>query len=239
MVELQQLTGMRPGEVCNLTVGEIDRTGDLWHYRLSQHKTTHHGKERVIPLGPKAQAVLVAFLIGDHPPPEGFEKIDLMDRTARLVAADAYQEANRERDVVLLRDLARPIVFVAGCVIDPTAPLFSPKEGREEWYRSVRANRKSKVQPSQKNRKVKNPKRKPGDRYNPESYGHAVEKAAEKAGVPHWHPNQLRHTFASEIRRRFGLEAAQVLLGHSRADVTQVYAERNHTLAAKVAAEIG
>jgi hypothetical protein len=30
-----------------------------------------------------------------------------------------------------------------------------------------------------------------------------------------------------------------VLLGHSRADVTQVYAERNEALAATVAAKIG
>jgi integrase len=57
--------------------------------------------------------------------------------------------------------------------------------------------------------------------------------------VPHWHPNQLRHTFATAARRQFGLEAAQVALGHAQADVTQVYAERDLTLALKVAAEVG
>ena len=55
----------------------------------------------------------------------------------------------------------------------------------------------------------------------------------------HWHPNQLRHTFATEVRKVHGLEAAQVLLGHARADVTQVYSERNEELAATVAAKIG
>jgi hypothetical protein len=35
------------------------------------------------------------------------------------------------------------------------------------------------------------------------------------------------------------LEAAQVLLGHSKADVTQVYAERNEALAADIAVKIG
>ena len=54
-----------------------------------------------------------------------------------------------------------------------------------------------------------------------------MRKAAERAGVPHWHPNQLRHTFATEVRRTHGLEAAQAALGHSKADVTQVYAERD------------
>jgi site-specific recombinase XerC len=54
-----------------------------------------------------------------------------------------------------------------------------------------------------------------------------------------WSPNQLRHSAATEIRRRFGLEAAQVALGHSKADVTQVYAERDMTKAAAVMREVG
>ena len=39
MVELQRLTGMRPGEVCRLRLCEVDRTGDVWIYRPTQHKT--------------------------------------------------------------------------------------------------------------------------------------------------------------------------------------------------------
>ena len=57
--------------------------------------------------------------------------------------------------------------------------------------------------------------------------------------MPVWRPNRLRHSRATEIRRRYGLEAAQVALGHSRADVTQVYAERDLALAERVAREIG
>ena len=40
-------------------------------------------------------------------------------------------------------------------------------------------------------------------------------------------------------KQRFGLEAAQVVLGHSRAGVTQVYAERDNGLAAKIMSEVG
>jgi hypothetical protein len=36
-----------------------------------------------------------------------------------------------------------------------------------------------------------------------------------------------------------GLEADQVMLGHANADVTQIDAERNIDLAARVAAKIG
>jgi site-specific recombinase XerC len=54
-----------------------------------------------------------------------------------------------------------------------------------------------------------------------------------------WHPNQRRHSFATRVRKEHGLEAAQVMLGHSHADVTQVHAERDQQLAATVAAKIG
>ena len=60
-----------------------------------------------------------------------------------------------------------------------------------------------------------------------------------KERLPRWSPNRLRHTAATEIRKRFGLEAAQVTLGHSQADVTQIYAEKNLTLAVEVARKIG
>ncbi|QDU90505.1 site-specific tyrosine recombinase XerC [Pirellulimonas nuda] len=69
-------------------------------------------------------------------------------------------------------------------------------------------------------------------RYDTASYGRSIRRAAERAGVPPWFPNQLRHAFATQVRAAFGLEAAQVLLGHSRADVTQLYAETNAALGA-------
>src|SRR5262249_38260878 len=59
MVELQRLTGMRPGEVCKLKLCDVDRSGALWEYRPTHHKTAHHGKGRVIPFGPRAGALIV------------------------------------------------------------------------------------------------------------------------------------------------------------------------------------
>jgi len=242
MVELQRRTGMRPGEVCGLTQEEVDRSADVWLYRPARHKTAHHGRDRVVPIGPRARAVLTAFLLRDGIPPDGFGHVHLNDpdeQTARLVMADAHQEAGRERDAALLRDTEKRVAIVAGCIVDPAAPLFSPAEAREERFRAMRAARKSKVPPSQRGRRKSNPERCPGSEFRPAAYAHAVQKAAKRAGVLHWHPNQLRHLFATEVRAAFGLEAAQVLLGHSRADVTQVYAERDLTLAVKVAGTIG
>jgi site-specific recombinase XerC len=67
------------------------------------------------------------------------------------------------------------------------------------------------------------------------------QKEAAAAGVdpvlvPDWHPNQMRHSTVREIRRQFGLVAA---LGHSQADVTQIYAERDLNLAADIMRKIG
>ena len=59
------------------------------------------------------------------------------------------------------------------------------------------------------------------------------------AVIPHWHPNQLRHTAATMIRKEFGLEAAQVILGHSKADTTQIYAERDAAKAIEIIRKIG
>lgn len=81
--------------------------------------------------------------------------------------------------------------------------------------------------------------RAPGEKYTVCSYGYAVRRVCRKAGIEPWHPNQLRHTAGTEIWKRYDLEAAQVVLGHSRADVTQVYAQRDQSLAERVAREIG
>ncbi|QJW94600.1 tyrosine-type recombinase/integrase [Frigoriglobus tundricola] len=143
----------------------------------------------------------------------------------------------KERVVLLgpkCREVLRPFLKP-----DPDAYLFSPWDAREELFATKRAARKTKVQPSQICRRKAKPQRKPAAFYTRHTYASAVARACVKAGVAHWHPNQLRHSRATEVRGAFGLEAAQVVLGHARANVTEVYAERNLTLAARVAAETG
>ena len=71
------------------------------------------------------------------------------------------------------------------------------------------------------------------------TYGRAVARACRKAGAWVWSPNQLRHAAATAVRRGYGLEAAQAVLGRARADVTQGSAGRDLGLAVRVAAEAG
>lgn len=190
MVELQRLTGMRPGEVRGMTAADIDRSGPAWVYRPAAHKTAHRGLGREVVLGPRARGLLGP----------------LLDAAADLAAA-----------------------------------LFSPARSREEWYAMRRAARKSRVTPSQVCRRLPADqlRKRPRDRFTDHGYAQAVRKGAARARVAAWHPNQLRHLFATTIRRSHGLEAAQVLLGHQRADVTQVYAERDAALAVAVAEAVG
>lgn len=137
---------------------------------------------------------------------------------------------------------------------NPAEYLFSPRRAVEDLRAARAAAREtpryhSHMIRNREKRKV-NPKRIPAECYTSRSYSAAVSRAIEKANakagknkgkaaIPHWHPNQLRHSHGTRVRKEFGLEAAQVALGHSKADVTQVYAERNQALAAEVAAKIG
>lgn len=54
-----------------------------------------------------------------------------------------------------------------------------------------------------------------------------------------WHPNQLRHTAATRIREQFAIDAAQIILGHSKPTTTAIYASNNIKKAAEVMRLVG
>jgi len=203
MVRFQRLTGCRPAEVCSLRPCDVDTSSDAWSYRPASHKTEHHGRERVIFIGPQAQDILRPYLL-------------------------------REK----------------------TANCFSPADSERKLNQDRRAAHKTPMTPSQAARTAKRRGKRPaGAAYTTGSYPRAMHRPCDTAfQAPddlsaaeltawqqshRWVPNQLRHAAATEIRKQIGLQAAQVVLGHSKVDVTQMYAERDHTLAASVAAKIG
>jgi len=231
MIELQRLTGMRPGEVQTMRTCDLDVTGKVWLYTPESHKTEHHGRQRVIAIGPRAQAVLKPWL--------------------------------------------KPYL---------TAYLFSPRRAEENRTCEMRLKRKTRVQPSQRNRRKKGCERTLNDRYTNRAYHHAIARAcgqafphpriakfrdaARRQGLAreerrkiladmeewadtnadelkawrqehHWHPNQLRHNAATAIRREFGLDTSRAVLGHSDAKTTTIYAERDIGLAAEAMLKLG
>ena len=212
MVRLQLLTGMRPGEVMAMRGCDLKPGEPNWTYEPGQHKTAWRGKRRVIPIGPKARDLIAGFQTDDQ-----------------------------------------------------DARLFRPSDAVAEFHARRGQARKSRPTPSESSKRVARPGAKHAGQYRRSSYLNAVSRACDRA-FPHptlaevesgkltteqtaeleawrkahrWHPNQLRHTVGTEVRARFGLEAAQTVLGHAKADVTQVYAERDLARAHEVIRKIG
>jgi integrase len=119
------------------------------------------------------------------------------------------------------------------------AYLFAPQEVVLQLRAEQRKKRKTKVQPSQQDRRKRNPTVRPGVRYTVGSYRTAIQRACAKAKVEPWFPHQLRHSRATEIRRLDGLDAARAVLGHRSPIVTEVYAELDVGKAAEVMGRIG
>jgi len=115
----------------------------------------------------------------------------------------------------------------------PQQYCFSPKESARQEQEAVISLRTALgvAQYPRWNRR--------GDHYTKDSYRRAIVRACNRAGIAPWSPNRLRHSRATELRHRFGLEAAQTVLGHASADVTQVYAERDFKLAKQIMQQVG
>lgn len=62
MIQLQRLTGMRPCEVVIMRPCDIDHSDEVWIYTPADHKNRWRGHNKEIPLGPKAQVILLPFL---------------------------------------------------------------------------------------------------------------------------------------------------------------------------------
>ena len=206
MVRLQRLTGCRPAEVCGIRPSDIDRSGSVWLCTVTDHKTAHHGKSRIICIGPRAQAVLLRYL-------------------ARDAESYCFRPCDSEAKRLADRRAARVTPLSCGNV---------PGTNRR-----------------------RRPRRSPGDCYTTDAYRRAITRACDKAfPIPadvasdpaqakawkcahRWAPNQLRHSAATAIRKQFGIEAAQHVLGHATTAMTEIYAQKNVETATRVALAIG
>lgn len=170
MMTVQRLTGMRPEEACIIRSCDIEANGDVWLYRPGHHKTEHHNKNRVIPVGPQCQEVI--------------------------------------------RRRLKP---------NTLAYLFSPFDALAEWQAKTKQKMRTRA----------------GEMYTTRSYRQAIHRGCCRAKVDEFNPNQLRHTWASEIRKRFDLESAAIGLGHSDLRTAEIYAERYIEKAKEVARKVG
>jgi integrase len=225
LVEFQRLTGCRPGEAMALRRCDIDMSGAIWLYKPETHKTEWKGKTRTIAIGPKGQALLKQFLTfnsADHLfSPKGAVEELCAERSARrqtprypshMARNESKRVGEKRRRPPRNRYERQSYLTAIERACDRAFPLVGELARRPKESVAKWWARLSSEQ-------------------------HDAVKAWRKSH--RWHPNQLRHSYATKVRKAHGLEAAQVLLGHSRADVTQVYAERDEELAVTVAAKIG
>jgi integrase len=166
------------------------------------------------------------------------------------------QQHGHER-VVILGPKAQEIVRPFLRADSPIKYLFSPADADAERRRKLHLARKTPMSCGNRpgtNRKSR-PRKKPGERYDTQAYGHAIRYGCLKAfpapaGLDReglktwrrehrWHPHQLRHNAATKLRKEYGLDVAQVVLGHKTLAVTQVYAERDVAAAQKVMLQAG
>lgn len=228
LIQFMRLTGCRPGEACMLRRCDIDTSREVWLYRPPHHKTAWRGKARTIAIGPKAQAVLQPFIGADptacfFSPARATEEMHAArnaGRTTPLYPSHKKHNARRRAKLPKRRPAERYTAHAVAVAVAracdrafPVPEELAPREvgGKLESQRAWWAR----LTPGEK------------------------QRVREWRESHRWHPNQLRHTFATNVRRLHGLEAAQVLLGHSRADITQIYAERDEAAAVRVAAQVG
>ena len=99
---------------------------------------------------------------------------------------------------------------------------FSPVRSMAEHIAALRAARKTPLYGKRKD--APHVPRVLGERWTSDAYGRTIRAACERAGIEPWGANRLRHTFGTEVRRAFGLDAAKAVLGHTDGGcITDVY----------------
>jgi integrase len=230
MVEVQLLTGMRSTEVCRLRPCDLDRSSDVWVYRLPEHKCTYRGQERVVAIGPRAQAILVPLLVGLDPtdfvfsPSRSEEQRRAMATAARKTPRwRSHMSRNRRKRKASPRRTAGQCYTRTsyGCAVARGCVRAFPLPAALARGTVLDECGKEKLET------VAEWKTRLGEQK-------WIEAAAWRS-AHFWSPHRLRHQRATEVRDRFGLDAAQAVLGHNQADVTQLYAQVNLAKAAEVA----
>lgn len=230
MIEVQLLTGMRPGEIVIMRGCDLDTSGRVWTYTPQSHKTEHHGKDRPISIGPKAQAIVREFLKPDiaaylFNPADAERQRRHVQHAARVTPANEGNRPGSNRkskpewapgDHYTVASYRRAID--RGC--DDAFPL-PERLARRQVQGTLHLRWES-------------------DREWKTRLGPKLWYEVEEWRDSHrWSPNRLRHNAATFIRKEFGLDAARAILGHSSPAVTEVYAELDREKATEVMARVG
>jgi integrase len=233
LVRLQRLSGARGGELIGMRTADIDRSGPVWVYRPPQHKNSWRTRTREIFFGPKAQEVLRSWL---ERSPDG----PLFSPAAAEVKRNAPRAEGRRtprwpshnRNAAARRAKRRRRAI---------GEHYSTAAYRQAIERACE---KAHPLPEHLQRVLVKLPRGGCRRETPAEWrvrlgvdGQAEVRRWRNAHT--WTPHQLRHAAATAIRKEYGIERAQIILGHSSAFTTEIYAEADREQARAVVGAIG
>jgi site-specific recombinase XerC len=234
-----------------MRTADLDMSGEVWVYTPPRHKTEHHDKSRRVYLGAKAQQVLRPWLRADRTaylfsPQEAVEEWRATKRRNRKTPLTPSQKARRCKRKPKRTPGARYDVrayahaIARACVRafpHPTLAPLKPRDLDPARREELKATRRA-----IKSRRLTKEQRAELRVREGEILGLTREQQAELKAwhrQHRWHPNQIRHTFATRVRKEFDLDTARALLGHSKAEVTEIYAERDRGRAIDAVRRIG
>jgi integrase len=228
MVRLQRLTGMRPGEILIMRGIDLETGGKVWLYRPGSdrgphgtHKNAYRGQDRVIPIGPRGQEVLRPWLrlnLSEYlfQPVEARAAWDAERRRKRKTPMTPSQVQRTPKKHPKKKPGRRYSVCSYACAVAKACEAaFPPPDLLAKRADETRKEWQVRLTPEQK------------------------EALREWRKAHRWHPNQLRHAKATELRREAGLDAARVVLGHRSPQITEVYAEIDVNKAAELMEKLG
>jgi integrase len=168
------------------------------------------------------------------------DEIDRSDPSCWAYRPGRHKGQHHEQDRVIFIGPKGQAILAPFLALGGDGLLFSPKRAEADRAAAKRAGRVTPLYPShQRRRRASMPKRWPGDRYTRHSYRVAIQRACDRAGVPKWHPHQIRHTAGTAIREAFGIEHSKAVLGHSEISSTLIYAAQDLARAREVARKVG
>jgi integrase len=236
MVRFQLLTSCRPDEVCRVRPCDLDmRSPSCWVYRPGshqgqhgQHKTAHHGHDHLVLVGPRGQAVLRPYL-DTTPDAHCFNPAQ----------SEGTREAERRKN---RKTPLYPSHLKRQAAKRKRAPKRAPGDRYDShgYRRAVeRACDKAFPLPQRLAPRLL------GDRKMESRvawWSRLTEEEREETRAwrreHRWHPNQLRHNRATELRR-YGLDVTKTILGHAKVETTQLYAEKDLAAAMELMSQIG
>lgn len=235
IIRLELLTGARSGEIVRLRPMDLQHTAEeIWTAEPQDHKTAHHELTKTIYFGLQAQTILKEYLAG------------------RPMGAYLFSPAEAERERRQRRHAARktppqqgnrpgtqrtpsPRRAAKGCYTVASLRRAIQRACEEAYpppEHLARARRPAKHRPKTQ-RWETNAEWK--DRLGPDRWKELLAwRQAHR-----WHPHQLRHNAATQIRKEFGVEMARVVIGNRSIPMAELYAEVDDQKARQVAKQLG